>query len=217
MVKKICFILFLFLNINTSAQSVTENYIDAHKEIAVALMDEHHVPASIILAVAIHESASGTSKIARYLNNHFGLKGSNNSTQIKSSYRGFDDVDDSYNYFIDFLHTHAKFRNLFDKYTEYDYKNWAKGMQRSGYAASRTWSSQVIALIKKYNLTEFDNRPEGYIDVLEPVTVYKIYKVKKGETLSTIADKNGTTVKNLKLKNHLKTTVLRIGQKLKIE
>lgn len=174
------------------------------------------MPASIILAIAIHESASGTSKIARYLNNHFGIKGPNNSTAIKSSYRGFDTVEDSYKYFIGLLHTHPKFRNLFDKFTEYDYLNWAKGMQRGGYAASKNWASQIIGLIKKYDLQAFDNRPEGYIEPIAPVTVSKIYKVKKGDTLGAIAKKYHTTVKKLMLKNRLKSSVLQIGQKLKI-
>ncbi len=179
-------------------------------------MNEYHVPASIILAVAMHESASGTSKIARYLNNHFGIKGPNTSTKIRSAYRGFDEVDDSYDYFIGVLQNRSKFRLLFEKYNEYDYKNWALGIQRGGYAASRTWASQVIATIKKYKLYEYDNRPEGYIDPIEPVTVYKIYKVKKGDTLGAIAKKNRTSVKTIMRKNQLKTTVIRIGQKLKI-
>nr|WP_294897294.1 glucosaminidase domain-containing protein [uncultured Pedobacter sp.] len=216
MVKKISLIWFLFLSFGASAQSVTQNYINEHKEIAISLMNEHHVPASIILAIAIHESASGTSKVARYLNNHFGLKGPNSSTQIRSSYRDFETVDDSYRYFIGFLHTHPKFRYLFNKYTEYDYKNWARGIQRGGYAASRTWASQIIGLIKKYNLQQFDNRPDGYIEPTEPVTLNKIYRVKKGDTLNSIAKKHHTTSKKLMSKNHLKTTVLQIGQKLKL-
>lgn len=216
LVKKICFIYFLFLGFSGYAQSVTHDYVEENKEIAISLMSEHHVPASIILGVAIHESASGRSKIAQYLNNHFGIKGPNNSTQIKSAYRGFDTVEDSYKYFIGLLHTHPKFRNLFDKYDQYDYRGWAKGMQRGGYAASSAWSSQVIAIIKKYQLYQYDNRPEGYVEPVPPVAVYKIYKVKKGDTLGAIAKKYKTTVKNIMRKNNLKSTVLRIGQKLKI-
>lgn len=204
------------VNFDAYAQSVTQNYIDKYKETAVALMNEHHIPASIILAVAIHESASGTSKIARYLNNHFGLKGPNNSTQIKSAYRGFNEIEDSYNYFISFLQSRPKLNQLFGQFTEYDYKNWARGIQRGGYAASRTWASQIMALIKKYHLQRLDNRPEGYIEPLEPVTVTKIYSVKKGDTLSLIAKKYQTTTKKLMLKNRLNTTILRIGQKLEL-
>lgn len=216
MIKKFSLICFLFFSINAFGQSVSQRYIDEHQEKAVALMNEYHVPASIILAVAMHESGSGTSKIARYLNNHFGIKGPNSSTQIRSAYRGFDKVEDSYDYFIDLLQNRSKFRLLFDKYDQYDYKNWAKGIQRGGYAASRTWASQVIATIKKYNLYQYDNRPEGYIEPVEPVTVYKIYVVKKGDTLGGIAKKYRTTVKTIMRKNRLNSTVIRIGQKLKI-
>ncbi|MBC7654101.1 MAG: glucosaminidase domain-containing protein [Oligoflexus sp.] len=180
-------------------------------------MNKYHVPASIILAVAIHESASGTSKIARYLNNHFGIKGPNNSTQINSAYKGFDAVEDSYINFIDMLESRSKFKVLFDKYTDYDYRSWAYGIQRGGYAASRTWASQVIGLIKKLKLYEYDNRPDDYIEPIEAVEVSVYYKVKKGDTLGEISEKYNTTVKNLMTKNNLKSTILRIGQKLKIK
>ncbi|MFC5282594.1 glucosaminidase domain-containing protein [Pedobacter alpinus] len=219
MIKKNIFILFVFISYGVFGQSVTQNYIDTNKDKAIALMNEHHVPASIILAVAIHESASGTSKIARYLNNHFGIKGPNSNTQIKSAYRDFDKIEDSYDYFIEFLRSRSKFNVLFESYTEYDYKNWAKGIQRGGYAASRSWASQIIATINRYNLQELDNRPDDYIEPTEPVeviAVQKTYKVKSGDTLSTIAKKYHTTTKKLILKNRLKTTVLQIGQKLKI-
>ncbi|HMR19663.1 MAG TPA: glucosaminidase domain-containing protein, partial [Sphingobacterium sp.] len=62
------------------------NYIDRYKSIAQQLMQESGVPASVILAVAIHESAYGNSRIARHLNNHFGIKGKNQSTTIRSAY-----------------------------------------------------------------------------------------------------------------------------------
>ncbi|MBC7654567.1 MAG: glucosaminidase domain-containing protein [Oligoflexus sp.] len=180
-------------------------------------MNKYHVPASVILAVAIHESASGTSKIARYLNNHFGIKGQNNSTQIKSSYKGFKVAEDSYLNFIDIMQTRSKFKALLDKYNDYDYRSWAYGIQRGGYAASRTWASQIIGVIKKYKLYEYDNRPDDYIEPVEAVKVSIYYKVKKGDTLGEISKKYGTTVKNLMRKNGLKSTILRIAQKLKIK
>lgn len=216
MIKKLTFIFILLVNANVFAQSVTQNYIDSNKVKAIEMMNEHHVPASIILAVAIHESASGTSKVARYLNNHFGFKGPNSNTQIKSSYRDFETVEDSYDYFIGFLVSKPKFKQLFDQYTEYDYKNWARGIQRGGYAASKTWAAQIISIIKRYNLQELDNRPEGYIEPADPKPVQRYYTVKKGDTLGAIAKKHHTTTKKLMLKNRLKTTVLQIGQKLKL-
>jgi flagellum-specific peptidoglycan hydrolase FlgJ len=180
-------------------------------------MNKYHVPASIILGVAIHESGSGTSKIARYLNNHFGIKGSNSSTKIRSSYKGFEAVEDSYLYFIDMLQSRSKFKILFDKYSDYDFKSWANGIQRGGYAASHTWASQVIGLIKHYKLYEYDNRPADYIEPIAAVEVTINYNVKKGDTLGEISKKYDTTVKNLMIKNNLKSSILRVGQKLKIK
>jgi LysM repeat protein len=221
--KKIIVLLILsIVSYQGFSQSVINNYVDENKELAVDLMNQHHVPASIILAVAIHESAAGTSKIARYLNNHFGIKGHNSNTQIRSSYKDYDGPKDSYLDFVDKLQTRSKFKILFDKYSQYEYKQWAYGIQRGGYAASKTWAAQVIAIIKKYQLYNYDNRPDDYVETVLPAatvvktTVKKTYTVKGGDTLGVIARKFGTSVKNLMQKNNLKSTVLQIGQKLKI-
>ena len=75
------------------AQQITpEAYIEQYKDAAIQYMEEYGCPASIILAVAMHESAHGNSKIARYLNNHFGIKGPNNSKEIRSAYKGYESV-----------------------------------------------------------------------------------------------------------------------------
>lgn len=221
------FLLFalLFVAAFAKAQSTTDEYIASHVEHAQELMRTHDIPASIILAVAIHESAAGTSKIARYLNNHFGVKGENSNTEIRSAYRDYPTVDSSYNHFISFLQSRTHFNSLFDKYDQYDYKNWAKGIQRGGYARSRTWSAQVINLIKKYELYEYDERPEDYVEPAIPVPVYakktastkksRNYTVKKGDNLNKIAKKVGSSASALMKKNNLKSAALQPGQKIK--
>ena len=216
MIKKTLLIAYLFVSSNAFSQSVTQEYIKQYQEKAVALMTQHGVPASITLAVAMHESASGTSKIARHLNNHFGLKGPNSNTQIRSAYRDFTNPEDSFDYFITFLQSRSKLKPLFDKYTHYDYKNWAKGIQRGGYAASRSWASQVISMIKKHNLQQYDNRPADYVEPVEIAPRPTFYTVKKGDTLGAIAKKRGSTVSVLMQKNRLKSSILQIGQKLKL-
>ena len=222
--KKLITLLLLFVSLTAAAQTSANNYIERYKEDAVKLMNTHGIPASIILAVAMHESANGTSQIARYLNNHFGMKGKNSSTQIRSSYRGYESVESSYEDFITMLKNRRQFNSLFDKYSHYDYKNWVWGIQRGGYAASRTWGSQVMATIKKFKLYQYDNRPET-----APEPVFKslaaaqprkltaaVYKVRKGDTLGAISKKTGVPVKSLMRKNALKSTSLDIGQRLKI-
>lgn len=230
MKKIVTLCLFLLILSKVKAQS-TEEYIAERVEHAQELMREHEIPASIILAVAIHESAAGKSKIARYLNNHFGIKGKNSNTEIQSAYRDYPTIDSSYNHFVDFLHSRTYFDKLFDKYDQYDYRNWAKGIQRGGYARSRTWSSQVIALIKKYELYQYDERPEDYVEgvlaVVEPVVKKTssvkspvkrgtFYTVKKGDNLSKIAQRIGTTAAALMKKNNLKSAALKPGQRIKL-
>jgi flagellum-specific peptidoglycan hydrolase FlgJ len=156
-----------FLTFSATAQT-TEDYINTYAAHAQTLMHEYKIPASVILAVAIHESASGTSKIARYLNNHFGIKGPNSSNEIRSSYKDYPTVSESYDHFLEFLKSRVSFNRLFEKYDQYDYKNWARGIQHGGYARSRTWSAQVIGIIKKNGLYQYDERPDDYAEPALP-------------------------------------------------
>jgi flagellum-specific peptidoglycan hydrolase FlgJ len=184
MIKKVLLLIVTagMFSLGSYAQT-TRNYIDTNLPLAQELMKENHIPASVILGIAIHESASGTSKIARYLNNHFGVKGSNSNAKIKSSYKGYESVEDSYLHFIDFMHSREAFNKLFEKYGQGDYKNWAKGIQKGGYAHSRTWASQVITLIKKYELFKYDVAPPTELETVpvarvnakkqKPVTLQK--------------------------------------------
>lgn len=217
----------LFLTCLTfgSKAQTTEDYINAYAEHAQELMREYKVPASIILAVAIHESASGTSKIARYLNNHFGIKGVNSNTEIRSSYKDYPTVNESYDHFLDFLKSRASFSQLFDKYDQYDYRNWARGIHRGGYARSRTWTSQIIGIIKKNNLYQYDERPDDYVEPVAPKalasssrksTSRKTYTVKRGDNLHNIAKARRTTPAAIMKKNGLKSHALKPGQKLKL-
>ncbi|RNL50782.1 glucosaminidase domain-containing protein [Pedobacter jejuensis] len=225
MKKLLTICIFLFTAIVIKAQS-TEEYIVTHVPFAQSLMRDHKIPASLILAVAIHESASGNSKIAQHLNNHFGVKGPNNNDDIHSTYRDYESADESYSHFVEIMETRSPFNNLFTKYDQYDYKGWARGIQRCGYASSRSWANQVIALIKKHQLYQYDERPEDYVEPVYATKTYRkktakrkitnTYTVKPGDNLSIIADRKGTTVKALMLKNGLKKANLKPGQKIKL-
>ncbi|MGI4805471.1 MAG: glucosaminidase domain-containing protein, partial [Janthinobacterium lividum] len=72
------------------------------------------------------------------------------------SYKTYDSVMES---FEDFARIISK-RNLSDKFDSFDYKGWAKGIQRGGYASSSRWSTQVLSLIKKFGLNSFDEKPD---------------------------------------------------------
>ena len=223
---KIFSLCFLLLSGLLAKAQVTEDYIAEHVEFAQTLMRDHKIPASLILAVAIHESAAGNSRIAQHLNNHFGVKGPNNNIEIRSSYRDYLSADESYSHFVEIMETRSPFNSLFGKYDQYDYKGWAKGIQRSGYAHSRSWANQVIALVKKYELYQYDERPEGYEEPVYATSTYhrkinklrkaNTYTIKSGDNLSIIAKKKGTTVKAIMLKNGMKKANLKPGQKIKL-
>lgn len=215
--------LLLLTSVFAKANKITD-YIAEHADFAQELMEGHKIPASLILAIAIHESAAGNSKIARYLNNHFGIKGPNTNDDIQSAYRDYPTVDDSYSHFVEIMENRSAFKGLFGKYDQYDYKGWARGIQRSGYAHSRTWASQVIAIVNKYELYQYDERPDDYVEPVYKATVARkkttkktsaYYTVKSGDNLNAIAKKKGTTAKALMQKNGLKTITIEPGQRLK--
>ena len=64
---------------------------------------------------------------------------------------------DSFKDFARIMTERKQFSHLLDKFSASDYNGWAKGIQRSGYASSRKWASQVLGIINKYDLNEFDN------------------------------------------------------------
>jgi LysM repeat protein len=224
--KKLIFLTLCCLIGVARAQDSGQAYIEKYKDLAIEQMNQHGIPASVILAVAMHESANGNSKIARNLNNHFGIKGKNYVKTIRSAYKSYDSVEASYADFIRIMKVKPAFNKLFTRYKAFEYKGWVYGIQKGGYAHSKTWGSQVMGTIRKYKLYQFDLRPTVLIDsadvsvVAEEVPILatpavRIYTVKKGDTLSGIAKKLGTTVSNLKQKNRLKSTLLKPGQKLK--
>jgi len=150
------FVIVSSVSISFGQKFSPKTYIDEHKEVAQQLMNETGVPASVILAVAIHESAYGNSRIAKYLNNHFGIKGKNNSKQIKSAYKGYSNVLESYRDFVGLLQRRKSTQPLFTRTNNSDFDTWIKGIARSGYSQSSDWSRKVTATIERYDLDQYD-------------------------------------------------------------
>jgi len=197
-------------------KSTPQAYIEQNKAVAVHYMEEYGCPASVILGIAIHESAYGTSRIARYLNNHFGIKGSNNSKEIRSAYKGYDSISASYADFVELLKRREVTQALFEQCQPHEYEKWLHGIAQSGYAHSASWASKVLGIIRKYNLDELDIQPEqaGTPAALDEPDEIRTYTVKQGDTLYDIARKYGTTVKALQHNNGLTHSRLQIGQQL---
>jgi flagellum-specific peptidoglycan hydrolase FlgJ len=160
---------FIATTTAVSAQSASQSYIDKFKDNAIRIMHETGVPASIVLGVAMHESGSGKSAIAQGLNNQFGVKGGGSvvyyrhNKKVKSAYKRYDSVLDSFKDFARIMTERKPFSHLGSKFSASDYKNWALGIQKGGYASSRKWASQVLGIIHKYNLNELDSAPEPVV------------------------------------------------------
>jgi len=156
---------FLFLFSFGNTQNVRD-YIKEYKALAIDEMHRYNIPASITLAQGILESGSGSSKLAREANNHFGIKCHVNWTGGKSyhdddlkqeCFRKYNSVFDSFRDHSLFLSGRKRYSFLFDL-RKTDYKSWAKGLQKAGYATNKTYAKSLINLIKEYDLSQYDKK-----------------------------------------------------------
>ena len=165
----------LFLLLFTSYTLIGENYIDlyidSYKDIAIREMERSGIPASITLAQGIHESSWGKGELAVKSNNHFGIKCKSywtgqsfyykdddydkNGNLIKSCFRAYENPEKSYIDHTDFLMNTAHYQELFG-YSKTDYKRWAKGLKKCGYATDKEYANKLIRTIEKYQLYRFD-------------------------------------------------------------
>jgi len=160
---------FLFIAVPVSAQTgvrTYEAYIDKYSDLAIEHMERYRIPASITLAQGILESGAGMSDLARRSNNHFGIKCHRGWEGPKvyaaddtpnDCFRSYSRVEDSYQDHSEFLVSGARYRTLFELSIT-DYKGWAKGLQKSGYATDRAYANKLIKLIEDYELYRFDDK-----------------------------------------------------------
>jgi flagellum-specific peptidoglycan hydrolase FlgJ len=147
-------------------KNTSQSYIEQFKDNAINIMHETGIPASIILGIAMHESGNGNSTIAQNLNNQFGVKGGGgavfykNKKKVRSAYKKYDSVLESFDDFARIITERQQLGRLAAGLTQYDYEKWVKGIQRSGYASSKKWASQVLAIIRKYQLNDLDQTPD---------------------------------------------------------
>ncbi len=164
MIRILFISLFLFSNFFLFPQNKAEVYISSYKDIAVVEMNQFGIPASITLAQGILESGNGESRLATEGKNHFGIKCHDNwngETIIEDDdekgecFRKYSKVADSYRDHSLFLTERERYSSLFDL-SSTNYKAWAKGLKKAGYATNPKYPSLLIDLIKKYDLSRFD-------------------------------------------------------------
>ena len=157
-----------------------EEYIVTYKESAMDKMEVYGIPASITLAQGILESGSGNSELARKANNHFGIKCHKDWTgktfkmdddAKNECFRKYKSPDESYRDHSLFLTTRDRYADLF-KLKVSDYKGWARGLKKAGYATNPKYPQLLIRIIEENMLYEFDKgiTPE-YLSDVDPVPV----------------------------------------------
>lgn len=162
-------ILFIALFVSSiaelSAQEITaQQYIERYKIIAIRDRFDYNIPASITLAQGLLESGNGNSMLAVKANNHFGIKCHSDWTGKRifkdddakdECFRVYDTPEESYIDHAKFLTTKSRYEFLF-QYDVSNYKAWARGLKKAGYATNPQYPQRLIDIIERYDLAQYD-------------------------------------------------------------
>ena len=163
MKTRILILFFCLTALLSQGQDKTQAYIDTYKNIAIAEMRRTGVPAAITLAQGIEESGCGDGDLCKISNNHFGIKCKNEWTGAKvyhdddlksECFRSYTTPEESFKDHSDFLKTREPYAFLFDLDPK-DYKGWAYGLKKAGYATEKDYPARLIKLIDDYNLNQY--------------------------------------------------------------
>ncbi len=227
-------------------------YIGTYKNIAIEKMEKYKIPASITLAQGILESGNGLSTLAKKSNNHFGIKCHSgwkgkrvyhDDDKKNDCFRKYPTAEGSFNDHSKFLTSRGRYEFLFELKPD-DYKAWAKGLKKAGYATDRKYPKKLISFIETFELYKYDDlvldekafkralkndernfeyeeRSIADNDLTDnTITSNTIddndifITVVKGDTLYSIAKNNNLSVDDLKRINGLDANEISIGMKL---
>ena len=166
--ERMLLILILLVSaVSSKAQSSADilNYINTYKNIALDQEKQFGIPATITLAQGILESGAGRSGLTKNANNHFGIKAFGGWTgpiyqawddePNKSRFRVYSSAAESFRDHSLFLKNNSRYRSLFSK-SVYDYRGWAIGLQKAGYATATTYAMALIGFIDSYRLYDIN-------------------------------------------------------------
>lgn len=217
----ILFLTVICINICNASNDHRKAFIRKYKNIAIEEMDRTGIPASIKLAQGILESGCGTSKLAVNANNHFGIKchtwnGASftmDDDQPNECFRKYRNPEESWVDHSEFLLSRPRYSFLFDL-PKTDYKSWAKGLKKAGYATAPDYAKKLIKIIEEEELYQFD-RPAKKIHSIPNELNYQLsesknyqnrvvyinnipsIKVKEGDTFESIAQYFNIPLKKL--------------------
>ena len=182
-IKTVLLVLLLALSGNMlKGQKITrEKYVADFSDLAMREMIRVGIPASITLAQGCLESNNGNSSLAVKGNNHFGIKCkkywqgetyyhkdddyNKRGKLIKSCFRNYDSVLESYVDHSNFLKERANYSKLFT-YSNKDFASWAWGLKEAGYATDEHYPIKLIKLIQDFKLYEYDKADNPWNQII---------------------------------------------------
>ena len=210
-----------------------EDYIKKYRELAVEEMKKYHIPASITLAQGLLESGAGQSTLARKSNNHFGIncgsdwRGktvSHDDDARGECFRAYKHPKESYEDHSKFLAGRSRYASLF-KLKITDYKGWARGLKKAGYATNPRYADQLIGIIELYELHKYDEKnylkwikknPNPHQTYIANDLLYIV--VRAGDSWKSISKEFDISQKKLRKYNDLyKGYALQVGDILYLE
>jgi Bax protein len=150
--RKVLMLALLAMIFTANAQNAA--YISKHQTITTELSEQYGIPASVILAVAIVESSSGTGHAATRLNNHFGMVGKNNLKAQKKGYRSkYKQYDSDKDSFMDFCRVISN-KNFYARLKDNkDCNEWVKAISHAGYSElPLIWEKRILNTISSNKL-----------------------------------------------------------------
>jgi LysM repeat protein len=156
-------VLLFWSQVQAQSGDAVQQYVEKYKEIAINEEIRTGVPAAITLAQGIFESMAGQSDLALASNNHFGIKCKEEWTGGKvyhdddargECFRKYATVEESYRDHSDFLKTRPHYAFLFNL-DPADYKAWALGLKKAGYATNPSYAYAIIKKIEDNDLQQY--------------------------------------------------------------
>ena len=202
-----------------------DRYVKTYAEVAQQEMKSYDIPASITLAQGILESGMGDSRLATQANNHFGIKCHrewrgeriyHDDDEKGECFRVYKDPRKSYRDHSLFLTTRSRYDFLFD-YKKHDYKAWAKGLKKAGYATDPKYPDKLISLIERYRLDRYDlkkKKTNKETQSTPEIALEKVHQVQKGDTLYSISKKYQVDLELIVQENKIENNTIFLGQNL---
>ena len=226
------FTLYFFQVAYTQSSSDIIAYIEKYKAMTLEQERLYGIPAPITIAQGLLESAAGRSGLARNANNHFGIKAYGgwkgrvyhawDDEAQKSKFRHYDNAVESFRDHAEFLKNNGRYRDLFTK-SIYDYRGWANGLQKAGYATSPTYAKALIGYIDTYKLYAINGgvklRPGKTITITRTITREELIGRKDLQMEETEESEEQESIENTIRKfvveiNSVRCTILYPGETL---